>query len=613
MAKSDASPKYTAKLPRTGHSLSHRLDFTSTTGYILPFFHDLAQPNDKYDFSVGVELSRSLPILAPSRPDINIRCDLFFVPMQLLYEPFGSTFYNINDNFSSNIDASNTNIANGNFPVLDYRKLMHAIKVKEKGDETPLLYKQLHSEAFRLLDMLGFNVHALTQSTTLDYANGYTPNVFPYQLLAYHAIYQYYFRLDDKERFNQYAFNWDAFSNRSVVDDTVYSDYAGLKTILGLHRIPFDFDYFTSIRKDPIVSKLNSFTSESFTNLVDYNDYLTSVAFSPIVSDGGLFVGDEPVTGLGSSNDVTNSEASLFGLNTAFLRQMFANEKLLQVTARARKHYDDQTLAHFGVKVPHDVKHDITHIGTRYLKYDFVDVTAMAGTQDVALGEMNGKGFASGKLDFGKFTAPVHGVIMATVTYVPKVSYVAPFLRKNAITNRLDLPIPEFDALGMQPTYRYEVNDGYYNPGGGYISTSNQSATDIVGWNYRYSQFKTAFNRVSYAFARPYSFISENNTKVNNLSAWVLNQAPLVPTGEAYTPSELRYDSTSLVPYMTTPNMLDFLVGVPFVDQWQSNEDGENWYSTPWLVYARDPFINTFRIHCIKTSWMSKYSLPKFD
>ena len=36
----------------------------------------------------------------------------------------------------------------------------------------------------------------------------------------------------------------------------------------------------------------------------------------------------------------------------ANIRAMFANEKLWSITGRAKKHYDDQTLAHFGFEVP---------------------------------------------------------------------------------------------------------------------------------------------------------------------------------------------------------------------------------------------------------------------
>ena len=39
---------------------------------------------------------------------------------------------------------------------------------------------------------------------------------------------------------------------------------------------------------------------------------------------------------------------------------MFAVEKLLRITGRARKDYDSQVLAHLGFKVPHDVKHELT-------------------------------------------------------------------------------------------------------------------------------------------------------------------------------------------------------------------------------------------------------------
>ena len=102
---------------------------------------------------------------------------------------------------------------------------------------------------------------------------------------------------------------------------------------------------------------------------------------------------------------------------SAAIRQMFANEKLAMITGRARKNYDSQILAHYGIKVPHDVKHELSLIGQDSYSLRIGEVTSLASTDDAPLGELAGKGWASSRENGNqprqhKFTAPVHGVVM---------------------------------------------------------------------------------------------------------------------------------------------------------------------------------------------------------
>ena len=84
------------------------------------------------------------------------------------------------------------------------------------------------------------------------------------------------------------------------------------------------------------------------------------------------------------------------------------------ITGRTKKTYDAQVLAHYGVEVPHDVKHDITLIGHDTYPIHVGEVTSLAATNDASLGDLAGKGWAQSPNDVKKhkFTAPCHGVIM---------------------------------------------------------------------------------------------------------------------------------------------------------------------------------------------------------
>ena len=72
------------------------------------------------------------------------------------------------------------------------------------------------------------------------------------------------------------------------------------------------------------------------------------------------------------------------------------------ITGRTKKNYDSQVLAHYGINVPHDVKHDITMIHHDEYDLNVQEVTSLASTpasgSDPAtpLGDLAGKSYASG-------------------------------------------------------------------------------------------------------------------------------------------------------------------------------------------------------------------------
>ena len=121
-------------------------------------------------------------------------------------------------------------------------------------------------------------------------------------------------------------------------------------------------------------------------------------------------------------------------------------------------------MAHFGIKIPHDVKHDITHLKhfRAVLQADPVYATANVQTAQqstiTTLGQVGGQGQVDFNSQQDKFTAPVHGVFMIVAYVVTKPRYVGTFNKLHLANNRLSFPIPEFDKLGAQPLYLLEIS-----------------------------------------------------------------------------------------------------------------------------------------------------------
>lgn len=566
MAKSDSRFGYQAKMGRDSHNLSQPLGFTSPSGMLLPIWFDFATPGDSYYMQHDLPLLRSIQLLAPSMVDVKVHYETFFVPLQMIFQPAENVLFSLANLQSSNFNSVELN--NNNFPVVDYSQFVSSVKT---------LGGEILHDAFRLADLLG-----LASQNFVNYGlTAYTPNFFPWQVCAYHTIFQYYYRLDDKSQFKNANCNLDNkyLSNAFIASTDFFQ----------IHQRPWDFDYFTSMYRSPIVSSANM--QAVLPNGV-YSQ-LSDIGTAPINKENNTFAPANDALAAFAANTT-----QAYQVTTAAVRQMFANEKLAMITGRTRKNYDSQVLAHYGVNVPHDVKHDLTMV--HHDEYDLTvqEVTSLANTENSPLGELAGKSFSAGHGKEFKFTAPCHGVMMTIFSIEPKKRYVTGFDRINSISTAYDLPTPEFDRLGNVPMFRYEV--GFRTEAG-----SQRANTDIIGWKERYYQFKRKPARCTMAF---YS-----NNGVNDWGSYFLsslafgeltNGASLGPTGDPRPDLESRF-------YIER-GAVDAMCALPYFSGWKAEQSGENWNTAPWQAYTRDPFIVNSHIKCKKVSWMSKDGEPVY-
>lgn len=629
----DQMPQYRANLPRTGHSLSHALGMTATVAHLLPVFHTVLNPGEK--ISLGFDFNiRTMPLEAASFADLTTHVEYFFVPMQLLYQPFENVLYGIDEQFSSSFDDG---AVTGDFPLCDFNAGIAALHTNRAlpvttiygPDGGPYSVESIGQNAIRMFDLMGFNPTGIAYGEN----SGFIPNVFPYQFLAYNCIYQYYYRLDNREKFNN-NFNWDSYYNGT-------GQVQPEQNLLLLKYRPLGSDYFTDIKKSPIVDVLNmhaQFTPDTPIDWLSGNSNPQPVAASqnngvyttfeqafgassvggqtgnPIYPDGateqeytqvtrgGLLIGQTYMTGA-SANVTSNRNASSSGLvqlkqdhvhdltggtgisalNTANIRALFANEKLWSITGRAKKNYDDQTLAHFGFKVPHDVKHQISCFGHDISHIHIGEVISTAGTADVPLGEIAGKGYGAQSGRKHSFVAPCHGVVMAIFSVVPTRNYEGGFAKFNAVTDRNSFYMPEYDHLGMQPVFGYEADyflDDFEEP-------------RILGWQYRYEEWKRRYNRVTGAFAN----------HGGTLNSWIPSYRPPVVENIAGVP-DYKY-------FMNLPTDINQIMLAQYQNVW--SEDYEQTSDSWRLIYDYDPFVVNGYINCSLVSTMSDHSLPRLD
>lgn len=634
--------QFVAKLPRSGHEIGRDFKFTSSTGMILPVWQHVLNPGDRINFSATMQ-TLTQPLQRPAMCDVHQKIELFFVPFTKLYTAFGQVMYQTRDYITSATNYSNGQMTLGNFFLppdwsnFGWPETARQFALTAIGNQySSSFFDSLYKGRFRLMMHLGynplycFNSFFLPSGLVTDEQQQINtgvydqPRVIPWMAAAYQCIYQDYYRDDDREERNLLSYQLDYMAGGGINSSILQLRYHQRKR-----------DYFTSLRVSPIMSDLNlldRYTGNEdgsiFKTLNKVNNYLDNNLVNPFEDDSAVgYDFNQNFTQYGLIQNYGDQ------LSTGALRSLFAVEKLNRITGRARKNYDSQVLAHLGVKVPRDIKHDLTFIGSLdgNMSIETILSTSAAaedtdkGFLGLELGERAGSG--NGKLG-GRtldFTAPCHGIVMAVYYSVPNQSYplAGMFDKLNVLNNRLDFPQPEFDRLGDQPLFGFEAFTPQLDTNYGVFIKNSL----MLGWQRRYEQFKRKPNVHSLAFYRPYNFTSESTILEtnNNWSPWVLGRNPfdiLETDNNAY---DLRsFQQPAFTSFMSSPcDLNDIFVqkyntGVPWElksadDSAGVQQDTFTLWRNPWLLFQTDPFMHDLKINCKLVSFMSVTGEPELD
>lgn len=271
-------------------------------------------------------------------------------------------------------------------------------------------------------------------------------------------------------------------------------------------------------------------------------------------------------------------------LTTARLRTMFALDKLERITARAGKHYDDQTLAHFGFKVNQGLSGEVYKIGSWHTQLGISKVVSTADTENAPLGEMAATGYAvldARKKGF-KFTAPCHGIVMCIWSCAPRYKYVGTVDKLGMKTKLWDFYKPSLDNLGKQPIFGYEFG-GLHGMVSDPIPDYTNVNTDVEGWQWRFMESKVKYDRASFVFMttskNPWSMTAIATTYV----------CPFVSPADMNKLFNVEYDTQVKWPEEGT------------------EQDHRTWVGNFLNAYLRDPFTIDFFMKSSKVSTMSTF------
>lgn len=489
----------------------------------------------------------------------------------------------------------------------------------------------------RLLDMLDYGVDLFYHICSNDPASSDNPqscnfSIDVHRIQAYQKIWFDFFRNSSYSPNNPWAYNCGYAMKGSGTNGWSY-DYSTLynSNYNGLFKLryhPLKKDFFTAIQPTPLfdvnddVQGYNSTPPQGGLNsyvLSAYGVQLQGTLNQDVFKNTNIGVttvpnGAEYFSENQSVGIVWPDKSSTSVTSLQQLRLMYAYDKLLQITQRAGKHVDDQTEAHFGVRPPKGMSGEVIYLGSHSSRLAIGEIAATAagsnGSANVmeatsSLGELAGRAIgSSGRNRTIKYKTNCHGFLMAVYALVPDIDYLSLGTdRRSLWRSIMDYPRPEFDNLGMQPLYRFQLMNTFYSEYDSIVTAAR--ADTIIGWQYRWMEEKLSYDRVNGAF----NYTLRNWSAATTPFYFGRDLASGFYCSPCFFDSVFAMTFNPYAPQLVSGNDT-YYIQLSSLPSGFSGENGLECPIDPSICYSRDNFLTSIDFDYKKSSWLSPFSLP---
>ena len=571
------------KPARSGFDWSEHFSFTAKAGELLPVYWKMLLPGTKVNLNLS-SFTRTMPVNTAAYTRVKEYYDWYFVPLRLINKSIGQALVQMQDqpvqatsivaNKSVTLDLPWTNAATM-YTLLDYayQTLSGVDKDKNlngfsKAATSAKLLRYLRygncyytSTRGETLANMNFGLSSKNDFNLLA-AKNVSFNVLP--LAAYQKIYCDWFRFEQWENACPYTYNFDYYNGGNVFNGVTANpeDFWSNDNILSLRYANYNKDLFMGVMPS---SQFGSVATVSLSSgVIDNKLYASSNSVDQVVYPNSS---DNPTTiRIMGTNAFSNgiplhikAESLSASFNILSFRIAEATQKWKEVTQCAKQGYKEQLEAHFNVKLSEALSDHCRYIGGTSSGITISEVLNTNLDTSTSAAEIKGKG-VGGSFGSETFETNEHGILMCIYHAVPVLDYLRSGQDLQLLsTLATDLPIPEFDHIGMEALPIETLFNEYSEHGSNIVDD-----IPVLGYVPRYIAYKTSVDWVSGAFE-------------TTLDSWV---APL--TIEQQT-SKLAYDAVSGGEvtfgysmtygfFKVTPRVLDSIFVTPCNDTWDTDQ-----------------------------------------
>lgn len=570
------------KPARSGFDWSEHFSFTAKAGELLPVYWKFMLPGTKVNLNLS-SFSRTMPVNTAAYTRVKEYYDWYFVPFRLINKSLGQALVQMQDqpvqatsllqNKTVTLDLPWTN-ASTMFTLLDYAnkrlKNKHNLNGFSKAATTAKLLRYLRfgncyytPNPAEVGDNKNFGLSSKNDFNLLS-AKNTSFNILP--LAAYQKIYCDYFRFEQWENACPYTYNFDYYNGGNVFSDVMSdanaNNFWSNDNILSLRYANYNKDLFMGVMPS------SQFGSVATVNVSNFRDTYTA-AFPKHALLRNVKSGGTVASVASSSNPLVLRQTTgaveggdYFGVNITGLAGTFdilsfriseATQKWKEVTQCTKRGYKEQLEAHFNVKLSESLSDHCRYIGGTS---SGITISEVLNT-NLESGDANIKGKGVGG-SFGSdaFETNEHGILMCIYHAVPVLDYLRSGQDLQLLhTLATDLPIPEFDHIGMEAL---PVESFFNNQSTEGLALMNN--IPVLGYVPRYVAYKTSVDWVSGAFE-------------TTLDTWV---APLTidqqMTKLLFTPESGSVFSMNYGFFKVTPMVLDSIFVTPCNDTWDTDQ-----------------------------------------
>jgi hypothetical protein len=351
------------------------------------------------------------------------------------------------------------------------------------------------------------------------YNTHYSVNILPFA--AYQKIYADHFRISQWEQNEPYTYNFDWYSGGPVFQSLTGSsnsvalkEYLSNNNLFTLRYANWPKDLFMGVMPNSqlgdvsavdVVSSPSTSTGRLIVQAGDSRPGLTGLNFVVSTDNSGqvpvqtteVRVGNSGVLApSGIYNGYVASEALQASFTVLQLRMAEAVQRYREVAQVADQTARDQIYAHFGVTLSPVLSDTCFRVGGSASNIDISEVvnTYLPEAEQNASAIVKGKGVGSGQGGVN-FSSDEYGVLMAIYHITPLLDYVITGQPQDLLyTNTADLPLPEFDSIGMQSLHFGRFFNFFTN------KISSDPTTSVMGYTPRFIDLKTDYDEVYGAF-----------------------------------------------------------------------------------------------------------------
>ena len=584
---------------KAGFDIGSKNLFTAKVGELLPLYWDMAIPDCDYDIDLAY-FTRTRPVQTAAYTRVREYFDFYAVPCNLLWKSFDSAVIQMGEVAPVQAKTLLDPLAVGtDIPwcrLLDLhnallfstgnRALGSTVTVSpgfgnifgySRGDTSFKLLSYLNygNIVSPSSDFVGYSsnrwwntsfIPSAVQNYSQKYENNNAVSLFP--LLAYQKIYQDFIRWSQWEKADPTSYNVDYYAGSGNLFGSsltsaipASSDYWKRDNMFSLRYCNWNKDMFMGILPN------SQFGDVAVVNLGDSGSGTIPVG---LLSDTEVFtqtfnatamstVSDTSPMGISGSTSVSARQPMVARINNAdvasfsilALRQAEALQKWKEITQSVDTNYRDQIKAHFGINTPASMSHMAQYIGGVARNLDISEVVNNNLSESGSEAVIYGKGVGSGSGKMRYHTGSQYCIIMCIYHAMPLLDYAISGQDPQLLcTSVEDLPIPEFDNIGMEAVPATSLfNSNLF---------SGTVINDFLGYNPRYWPWKSKVDRIHGAFT-------------TTLKDWV------APIDDSYLfqwfDSKDGQASTITWPFFkVNPNTLDSIFAVAADSIWETDQ-----------------------------------------